>query len=268
VQADPEVIRSRANPLLKRVRSVRIGREKDTLLLEGRRLIADAVAAGLELEVLLVDERQDEVDAELLAAAVVLRRVAPELLDRASELDTSPGWIALARAPRSPALAELALGPAALVLVTAGVSDPGNLGALARSAEAAGASALMVVAGGARPWSPKALRGSMGSLLRLPVVSEESPEQAARELAQRGLRQVVAATRGGCDLGDFDWSGPIALWVASETGAAPAVCRTFEAVTIPMRGAVESLNVAVAGSLLLFAAAREDAPRQRARRTR
>ena len=74
--------------------------------------------------------------------------------------------------------------------------------------------------------------------------------------AQRGARQVVAATRGGQDLGGLDWSGPLALWIGSETGDLPETTRAFERVTIPMRGAVESLNVSVAAALLLFAATR------------
>ena len=147
-------------------------------------------------------------------------------------------------------------GAEALILVVAGIADPGNLGALARSAEAAGAEAMVIVAGGASPWNAKALRGSMGSLLRLPLFFAASAQQAAELLAGMGLRQAIAATRGGESLWDFDWKGPIALWVNGETGEAPDTGRHLEPLTIPMAGGVESLNVTVAGSLLLFAATR------------
>ena len=166
------------------------------------------------------------------------------------------GAPSLAQRPRVVDPAQVEHGPSALVLVVCGVADPGNLGALARSAEAAGASALAVVRGGARPFTARALRGSMGSLLRLPVIEAADPTALAETFTSSGLRQVAAATRGGQAFDEADWSGPLALWVAGETGALPAVASTFQAVTIPTAGAVESLNVSVAASLLLFAAGR------------
>jgi tRNA G18 (ribose-2'-O)-methylase SpoU len=169
---------------------------------------------------------------------------------------TSPGILALCAPPPTRRLEELDLPADALVLVVAGTSDPGNLGALARSAEAAGCSLLALVAGGVSPWNPKALRGSMGSLLRLPVASFGSPREAVEALSLRGLRQVAAATRDGTPLGRFDWSGRLALWVGAESGALPPEIAALERVTIPMAGRVESLNVTVAASLLLFAAGR------------
>ena len=248
------VIRSRANADLKRVGAVRAGRVADLLLLEGDRLVDEALERGLELELLLVAEGRSKRAAQLEAAGQRVRLVADDLLDRASALVSSPGVLALSAAPPAPDPATLAPTERSLVLVDAGVSDPGNLGALARSAEAAGAAALAVVAGGASPWNEKALRGSMGSLLRLPVHRFGSAEEAAAALS--GHRHVRAATRGGQPAGRFDWSGPIALWVGSEIGALPDAGGELEPVTIPMAGGVESLNVTVAAALLLFAAGR------------
>ena len=142
------------------------------------------------------------------------------------------------------------------MLVVAGVADPGNVGALARCAEAFGARAIVFAKGGASPWNEKALRGSMGSLLRVPVSYGASAETIAHELESRGVRQIVAATRGGKDPRAFDWDGPLALWITSETGALPPAASTFEKLTIPMAGRAESLNVTVAAALLLFASGR------------
>lgn len=256
-----EVLRSTSNPAVALVRSALAGREKGLLVLEGERLIDDAVRAGCEFELALVAESRAERAQALEQHGVDVRIADDGLLERLSSLATSQGVIALARAPRPATLAAPHLGPEALVLVVAGVSDPGNLGALARSAEAAGAEALAIVRGGASPWNPKALRGSMGSLLRLPVVPFEDAASAARELGEHGFRQVRAATRGGASPSDFDWTGRVALWVGSETGALPEAGSHFEGVTIPMRGSVESLNVTVAASLLLFAAGRAEEPR-------
>ncbi len=96
----------------------------------------------------------------------------------------------------------------------------------------------------------------MGSLLRLPVAHGLDADACASTLARRGVRSVVAGTRGGSDPARCDWSGPLALWVGAETGAMPEVTRRFDAVTIPIRSGVESLNVTVAASILLYSAGR------------
>jgi TrmH family RNA methyltransferase len=161
--------------------------------------------------------------------------------------------LAVAAAPAERSLDALAPATAPLLAIACGVADPGNLGALARTAEAAGASALVLL-GGASPWNPKALRGSMGSLLRLPVVRLQGAELVRSALARAGWRQLRAATRGGAMFDETDWSPPLALWLASETGDLPDAALDVEAVTIPMAGPVESLNVTVAAAVLLFAA--------------
>lgn len=241
-----DVIHSRQNPLLGRVKAVRAGREPGWIVLEGERLVADAVAGGLGIDVLLLAEGRG-VPAGLANLAPRTRRVDAEVLASVSSLDSSPGCLALAPAP--PLRPLPTAGPRSLLAVVAGVQDPGNFGAIARVAEAAGASGLVRL-GGAQPFGDKALRGSMGSLLRLPVYGQVEPG----ELAAKGYRLVAAATRGGADPRRFDWSGPVALWIPGEAGGdAPAGA---EAVTLPMAGQVESLNVAVAAALLLYAAGR------------
>jgi TrmH family RNA methyltransferase len=251
--ASDEIIRSRANPLLKRAAGVLEGLEPGTIALEGDRLVDDAIAAGRTFEAVLVAENREARIGELLARGAPVRRVDTELLGRVSKLKTSPGILALAATPPPLDLARIPLDERSILLVAAGVADPGNLGALARSAEAFGVTALLVARGGASPWSEKALRGSMGSLLRLSVGYDRDADEIATALESRRVRNVRAATRGGKDARSFDWKGPIAIWVGSETGEMPARAETFEPVTIPMAGAVESLNVAVAASLLLFA---------------
>jgi len=251
--ASDEIIRSRANPLLKRAAGVLEGLEPGTIALEGDRLVDDALAAGRTLEAVLVAEDREDRIGELLARGAPVRRVEAELLGRVSKLKTSPGILALVPTPPPLDLARIPLDERSILLVAAGVADPGNLGALARSAEAFGAAALLVARGGASPWNEKALRGSMGSLLRLPVGYDREADALAVALESRRVRNVRAATRGGRDARSFDWKGPIAIWVGSETGSLPARAGTFERVRIPMAGDVESLNGAVAASLLLFA---------------
>jgi TrmH family RNA methyltransferase len=252
-------IRSTSNPKWKRVGAVLAGKDREHMVLEGDRLVEDAVSAGVALDAVFVEESRESLAQEWLDRGLPVFTVERKLVEKASGLVTPPGAIAVAARPREPGLSELqalATAPRALVLVAAGVSDPGNLGALARSAEAAGATALVALEGCASPWNAKSLRGSMGSLLRVPVVEGESPAEVARVLAHAGARQLRAETRGGASFADLDWSGPIALWIASETGRHPEVAASFESVSVPMRGEAESLNVAVAASILLFAAGR------------
>jgi TrmH family RNA methyltransferase len=259
----PETIRSNRHPLLARVRAALAGRGAGELVLEGDRLVDDARKAGLALEVVLVDEERGERRAELEKAGMAVRAVQGSVLAAVSALERSPGCLALAPEPRRRALAELSSAPQLLVVVAAGIQDPGNLGALARTAEAAGAGALVVTGGSCRPWNSKVLRGSMGSVLRLPVFEAEPHAALVDALSALGLRHVCARTRGGTDPRRFDWSGRVALWLTAESGAFPSelarATERFEGVTIPIAPGVESLNVTVAAAVLLFGAGRTGA---------
>ncbi len=249
------VIRSKENPVWRRIRAAR-SHQSTELLLEGERLILDAAQAGVELGLVVLSSDHEARQASLSAVCEKLVLADPRLLARASGLTHSPGMLALAARPKPRDPKFLGTDPSALVLVAAGLMDPGNLGALARSAEAAGVSALCVVAGGASPWGEKALRGSMGSLLRLPVLEFETADRAQETLNSSGFRSVIAATRGGTPWREFDWSGRRALWIGSETGDSAPLMGDVERVSIPMAGAVESLNVSVAASVLIFSAGR------------
>lgn len=252
----PAPIRSAQHPWVKRLGAILAGSERDAIVLEGDRLVDDARRSGVVFELALVSDEREQRARELESAGLPVQRISAELLARKSALRTSPGIAAICRTPRERTIAELDLPENALLLAVAGVADPGNLGALARCAEAAGACALLVVAGGASPWNDKALRGSMGSLLRLPVCNVATVEAAAAALRARQVRMAAAATRQGIDIARFDWSGRLALWVGPETGLDPRAMVAFERITIPMAGAAESLNVTVAAALLLFAAGR------------
>lgn len=249
-----EVIRSAQNPHVQRVRGALAGKEEGTLVLQGDRLIEDAIGAGVALDLILVADDRVRRAEELARHGREVHLVDSALLERVGSLKTSPGIVALAAAPAALDLERADAAVLALMLVVAGVADPGNLGAIARAAEAFGCTALLVAQGSASPWNEKALRGSMGSLLRVPVAAGVDPAAVAALLTHRGVRHVRAATRGGADPLRFDWRGPLALWIAGETGELPSAAHAFESVTIPIRSSVESLNVAVATAILLHAA--------------
>lgn len=247
-----EPIRSRANALVKLVREVRARRRDDLVVVEGERLVAEVASDGRAVEAILALEELDLPSA--LVSHPQLRRAAPSVMEAVSGLSNGPGVVALVAAPALlPLDAARPVGERALLLCVSGVADPGNLGALARSAEAVGAQGVAIARGGAHPFGDKALRGSMGSLLRLPVHDLDDPDV----LAVNGWRSVVAATRDGVDFRAHDWSGATALWVTGETGRwAVEPPADAARVTIGMAGATESLNAACAATLLLFEATR------------
>ncbi len=259
--SNPQSIRSSSNAAFRLAREVARGKVPGSTVLEGVRLVGDALRAGSELQAVWVREDRLEEWSSLAAesgfsSAVPAYSAAPALYSRLGSVKNPPPVLAIAKSPAFANLGALDHGGQPLGLVVAGVQDPGNLGALARSAEAAGARFLVQVGTGVGPFQAKALRGSMGSLLRLPVCSYADASSAKAALDGLGYRHLCAATRGGDAFAGTDWSGKLALWISGETGEAPEEMQGMQGVTIPLASPVESLNVTVAGSLLLFAASR------------
>ncbi len=247
------LLESPSNPLIKLVRRLAGGRGRDPrFLLEGRKLVQAALESGIEIECALVSSGRATDDVRALeASGVEVVEVAESLFRRASTLDSPEGILAVGRR-RSRSATELAAE--GVVLVSVGIQDPGNLGALARIAEAAGARALVLLKGSADPFGPKALRGSMGSLLRVPVFEVDD----AAPLRQRGFRLAALVPRGGVDFREAAFQPPLALLLGRESSGLDdaTVAGSDLLVTIPMRGAVESLNVATAAALVLYEANR------------
>ncbi|HSO96126.1 MAG TPA: RNA methyltransferase, partial [Acidimicrobiia bacterium] len=140
------------------------------------------------------------------------------------------------------------------VLVAVDVADPGNLGTIIRSAEAAGAAAVVVTGASVDAYNPKTVRSSAGAIVGLPILEQPDPAGALDALHDRGRHTVGTAATGGRDGDTLDVTTPIALVVGNEAhGLAPDVqARLDEIVTIPMHGAADSLNVAMAATVLLF----------------
>ena len=260
----PETLRSRANPLYKRLRALRDKSAASGLcLIEGPKLALEALGAGVALVEAAVSPGLESQPAgamalqALVAHGVPVRRMAADLLRSLSEAETSQGLVALARRPVFE-LEQLLRGTP-LVLVLDGVQNPGNLGAMLRSAEAAGATGALLGAGCADPLSWKALRGSMGSAFRLPHVTGLALDDALGALAARGVRVLATASDGERRYDEADFRGPVAIVMGREgSGLTPAIKqRAVARLRIPLAEPVESLNVGVAAALLLFEAARQ-----------
>jgi RNA methyltransferase, TrmH family len=260
-------ITSRQNPLVARFRTAARGDVGGVMLLDGAHLIADAIAAGIAFQLAAVTpaSREDPgigplVDA-LLRKQVEVITVSASVMDAVSPVKTPSGIVALAERPDLNEARLYGDGEAALVVAAIDVQDPGNLGAIVRVAEAAGATGLLAAGGSANPFGWKALRGSMGSALRLPIVSQLTAEDALDAARAHGCRVVATAPRDGRSLFEVDLSGPTAILIGGEgQGLTPALAAAAdERVTIPMQSPVESLNAAVTAALIVYEARRQRA---------
>jgi len=257
----PEAIHSLQNPQVKRLVRLRSRRERDAegvWLIEGARELSRAHAAGVRLlqlfacEELFSDEAR-EVAPALQQAADTTPMVRP-VFEKVSGRENPDGLLALAEPP-APAWPELQ-GPA-LVLVLMGLEKPGNLGALLRSADGVGVDAVLVV-GGTDLGNPGVIRASQGSLFTQTVIALEDQE-AQNWLWQEGFTLVACTPEATTPYWDAPLGGRVALCLGSEHDGLPPEWREQAEVqvTIPMHGQADSLNVSVAGALVLYEALRQ-----------
>ncbi len=243
-------------------RAARRSTSEPCVLLDGEHLIRDAVAAGVSLDVAIATHERWQELPDLLAALraqalpVTLYDAAGTVLEAASPVKTPSGIAALAHWQPS-ALEDTFAAARTLTLAAVDVQDPGNFGAIVRSADALGASGVIAAGATADPAGWKALRGAMGSAFRLPVARAtlESTLAAARSAGAR----VYAATADGTAVDQCDLTGPTLLLLGSEGLGLPesALEEATGRVAIPMRGGINSLNVAVTAALLLYEARRQ-----------
>lgn len=248
------------NPRVKLVRKLhepKWRRREGLFLIEGKALVEEAFQAGWPIE-------------EVMATAGWLSRhpwphempftqVSDHVMEAMSALETPEGILALARLPRESALP--AVHDRSLWLVADGLRDPGNLGTMIRTADAAGADAVLVGPGTVDPFAPKTVRASMGSIFHLAVVAVPDLEAAHDATFRQGMRWLALVPRARRSVYDEDLTGPLALWVGNEaTGLDPrALAAADVQVAIPMPGRAESLNAAAAVAVCLFEAVRQRA---------
>lgn len=264
--AVPTPITSRRHPLVIAYREARKGSDDSLLLLDGWHLLMEAHAAGLAVDVVALGalppgQDEGEVIERLEQDGTQIVEVTADVLQTISPVRTPSGVVALARRP--PPFAGMVAVATPLLLVAVDVQDPGNVGALVRTAEAAGATAVIAAGVSADPLGWKALRASMGSAFRLPIGRSADANSALEDARRAGLRVVALVPRGGADPADVDLTGPLCLVVGGEgTGLSPAIAASADAaLSLPMQRPVDSLNVAVAAALALYAAAGQRSPR-------
>jgi TrmH family RNA methyltransferase len=258
-----ETIRSAANPFIKRIRSLQRRRtryQERAFVVEGFRAVEDVIAAGATVELVLL--REDVVTADVTgfldAHAIGWRVIDARLFDDLTDVGHPQGVLAIVEMLEQPSLADIAnLGHAPLYLILDGVKDPGNLGTLFRSAAGAGVDFVLLTPETVDPYNPKAVRAAMGAHVRVPFAQVDA--NSLRDVLSSARIVGLAEANGDADYDAVDWTEPSAIVVGGEAFGPSLLAREQATVTvrIPLSGEVESLNAAVAGSLLVFEASRQ-----------
>jgi TrmH family RNA methyltransferase len=258
-----EIVTSRSNPLVKRLRALLADSARSGLaVLEGGKLLEEALQAGVQIVECAVapdvlEGRHGDLIGRLEDDGASVRVLAPDVLGALSEAQASQGILAIAQRPVFDEAQIYRETP--LIVVGVGIQNPGNVGALLRTAEAAGATGAYLTADSADPMSWKALRGSMGSAFRTPHVTGSRIADVLARLATHGVTTIATVASGGDRYDAVDFTGPVALLFGNEGSglAADVAARADRRAAIPMAPPVESLNVGVAAGVLLFEAARQ-----------
>jgi TrmH family RNA methyltransferase len=255
---------SRRNPIVARYRAAAKGDLEGLLLLDGPHLVADALAANVIIEHAVVATDASDaagispILAQLSARAVDVAAASSSVMAAVSPLRSPSAIVAIARRPEAD-VRRVYASPGPLVLIVDDVQDPGNMGAIIRVAEAGGATGVLAAGVSADPFGWKALRGSMGSALRLPVDRVQDAARAVADARSNGCRVIATAPRGGRSVFEVDLRSATAVLIGGEgAGLPPAlIAAADERVTIPMQAPVESLNAAVTAAIVVYEARRQ-----------
>jgi TrmH family RNA methyltransferase len=260
-------ITSRDNALLRQARLVRDGKVDELIFVEGLRLAEEALNSGLKIEAVIYSDelaQKDRAHKSIEQLAEVAKRSASaseKLLESISYTKTPQGIVVLAQRPAS-GVVQLTpvVDSSSLFVVLHQINNPVNVGAIIRTAEAAAVAGVITTKNTSDPFSPKSLRGAMGSAFRLPVWADADYEQVIEWCDGRNIQTVCTDASAKTSYTEFSWNtSAIALILGPEsTGLTDnEIAAARVAVSIPMSGEVESLNVSVAAGIVLFEAARQ-----------
>lgn len=258
------LITSPVNPQLKHARQVRDGHEPDAIFVEGERLCEECLQSGLKLLAAFhsphVSARAQAIIAELNQRACPVYEVADAALATVGDTVNTQGLILLAARPVF--TLDQVLTPraanASLIVCLDAVQDPGNLGTIVRTAEAAGASGVIALSGSVDAFAPKTLRSAMGSAFRLPVITDVKPDDLIVACQAAGIALAATAANAPMVYSEYNWHLPTLVIFGNEArGVNPSLMVHCEVkLRVPLHPPVESLNVASAAAVILFEAAR------------
>lgn len=260
------LITSRANPLVKEIKAYTLTkrrRREGRCLLEGPKLVGEALAQGAEVERVVLEVGKEtapplcRIRREARRLGIPVSRVSAGVMTDLSDVESSQGVVAVIRVPETVlALSRIAQGDLAVALW--GVQDPGNLGAILRVASAAGAGGVVTGVGTADLYHPRVLRGAAGAHFLIPAVEVDDLSAWLDRIRSR-FQRVATAPASGPSYLDVDFTRPTLFLLGAEGGGLPkeALRHADLRVRIPMAQGVESLNVAVAAGILLYEAVRQ-----------
>lgn len=234
--------------------------EKGEVAIEGMHLVEEAIRAGLRLGTVFfsksAQERAHKLIPQISSHAEVL--LLPDDIFASAVPSETPQGVAAQVKVKTFAIEEAFLPAPALLVISAGLQDPGNLGTIARSAEAFGATGMLLAERTVSPWNWKAARASAGSMFRLPTVKVELAK-ALQDVKGRGVRVLATSSHKGTTISRVDLRGAVALVVGNEGAGLPkeVLAQADEIVAIPHSSRVESLNAGIAASVILYEAARQ-----------
>ena len=258
----PRIVQSRQNA---RVKELRAGfrssssTEHGHIAIEGEHLLLEAIAAGLTIAAVFIRRGSESLLGHLqLPDTAEIIALPPDIFSSAVSTESPQGIAALVDPPAFTLDQILNARGTPLILIAARLQDPGNLGTLIRSAEAFAATGFITLPATVSPWNQKALRASAGSVFRLPVVAAGEAE-IFTALESRDIATLAAVATDGEPLTQHDLTRPAALILGNEGAGIPLeiLRRTTARVTISTPRPVESLNAAIAGSILLYEASRQ-----------
>jgi RNA methyltransferase, TrmH family len=261
-------IEGRHNALVKELRQAfaRAERtEEGDCAIEGMRIVEEAIRSGLRFRAVFFRDSAQNLAERLLpqiGAHVDTLLLPDKLFDGAVPSETPQGVAALVRVNDfrlDDVLERMQVGP---IIVVAGLQDPGNLGTILRSAEAFGSAGVILGEGTVSPFNSKVIRASAGSVFRLPVVVAKAAgglETVSTKLREQGVRLIATSSHKGTALDQARLTDPSAIFIGSEGAGLPrgVLALADELVAIPHMPQVESLNAGVAGSIVLYEAARQ-----------
>ena len=262
------LITSGDNPRIKYLKHLAKRRFRETegkFIIEGVRFVEEAIASRISIEAvvfsskLLQNVRGKELLDNLYSSDIALWEVTEAIMESLADTATPQGVLAVVNAVAT-GLDEVLTGEQKHLLVLVdGIQDPGNLGTVIRTADAAGADAVILTRGTVDLYNPKTLRATMGSVFHLPIIMAGEAIQAAERLLQSGVQLVVGMPQANRPVFSVDLTGSVALVVGSEAGGVSeeVISLASYLVNIPMAGRAESLNAAVATAIMLYEAVRQ-----------
>lgn len=251
------MITSAKNERIKQARAVREGRVSDRIFIEGEKLTTEALTAGVKVKTVFGLEALRDGWIEQLPEECWVD-VTVEVMKSLADTVSPQGVVVIAERPKG-ATDFLSRVPQGVALMLDRLQDPGNVGTLIRTAEGAGVSGVVATAGTADPFSPKALRSSMGSAFRMPFHHGGEGLSVVQQAREKGWAVVAADGAGAVSFREWDWRQPTLLILGNEGGGVQQALLEGcdQRLAIPMQGEVESLNVASAGAVMVFEAQRQ-----------